>query len=178
MPLRHKDTKFHKDFLVFLCDFVTLWQDYEFLRKSYKLKNMHFTKQILNCSVAIILALFIYSCAGSHDNGKNKPATDTIDTTKHVKQAIPPPSQKQQNKFLVIKGSNVNLRVSPDLNAIRIKQLKTNDTCEIIEQGKKETINDALDYWYKVRFKHKEGWIFGAFTSLKLPAEQVKQEKH
>ncbi len=139
---------------------------------------MHFTKQILTSAVAILLALFIYSCSGSHDNGKNKPANDTIDTTKHVKQTIPQPNQKQLNKFLVIKGSNVNLRVSPDLNAIRIKQLKTNDTCAIIEQGKKETINDATDYWYKVSFKHKEGWIFGAFTSLKLPAGPVKQEKH
>ena len=34
MPLRLKDTKFHKDFLVFLCDFVTLWQEYESLRKT------------------------------------------------------------------------------------------------------------------------------------------------
>jgi hypothetical protein len=51
VPLRHKDTKFirlsfylnvlmiiiHKDFLVFLCDFVTLWQDYESLRKSWNI---------------------------------------------------------------------------------------------------------------------------------------------
>jgi len=49
MPLRHQDTKFirilfylnvlmiiiHQDFFVFLCDFVTLWQDNESLRKSY-----------------------------------------------------------------------------------------------------------------------------------------------
>jgi hypothetical protein len=52
MPLRHQDTKFirisdylnvlmnifHQDFLVFLCDFVTLWQDYESLCISY-IKN-------------------------------------------------------------------------------------------------------------------------------------------
>ena len=144
----------------------------------HKFKNMHSSKQIPCFFVVLLLVLFIYSCSGLHDNSKNKTANDTIDTTKHVKQSVPESSQKLQNKFLVIKGTNVNLRVSPDLNAIRIKQLKTNDTCEIIEQGKKETINDAMDYWYKVRFKHKEGWIFGAFTSLKLPAEQVKQEKH
>jgi hypothetical protein len=34
MPPRLKDTKLHKDFLVFLCALVTLWLNYEFLRKA------------------------------------------------------------------------------------------------------------------------------------------------
>jgi hypothetical protein len=35
MPLRHKDSKFHKDFLVLLCDFVTLWQSNKYQHNLY-----------------------------------------------------------------------------------------------------------------------------------------------
>jgi hypothetical protein len=139
---------------------------------------MYLSKHFFKSIIIFLITFLIYSCSGSHDRNKNKTGNDTIDTTKQVKQNVPQQNPNAGKKTLIIKGTNVNLRVTPDLNAIRIKQLKTNDTCEILEQGKKETINDATDYWYKIRFKKWDGWIFGAFTSLKLPAESGKQEKH
>jgi hypothetical protein len=45
MPLRHKDTKPHQDFLVLLRAFVTLWQDYEFLFNSKK-ENSRFISKV------------------------------------------------------------------------------------------------------------------------------------
>lgn len=115
-----------------------------------------------------LLVLGLISC-GSND----KPGSDENSLPK--KDSLIP--KAKVDTMLIIKGTNVNMRVSPDLKAVRIKQLTTNDTCKILEKGKQETINEATDFWYKVRFKNKEGWIFGAFTSLKVPEKPVVEEK-
>lgn len=115
-------------------------------------------------SVLIVSALLgcITSCGNSDKSG-----TDESSLAAKNDSATAPKVKK--DTLLIIKGTNVNLRVSPDLEAVRIRQLTTNDTCVILEKGKQDTINEAIDFWYKIRFKNKEGWVFGSFTSLKIP---------
>ena len=119
-------------------------------------------------SFIIVILMGFISCGSNNKQGSDENSLPKKDSV------IP---KAKVDTMLVIKGTNVNLRVSPDLKALRIKQLTTNDTCKILEKGKQETINESTDFWYKVRFKNKEGWIFGAFTSLKVPEKPVVEEK-
>ncbi len=124
----------------------------------------------------LLIAILFAACSGSGKDAKIKKQNDSLDSIKIIVDSI----KKVEAiipKFLIIQGTNVNLRVAPNLNAIRIRQFQTGDTCEIIEKGNKETIDDNADFWYKVKRRNKEGWIFGAFTSLKQPAEPDKQNK-
>jgi SH3-like domain-containing protein len=114
----------------------------------------------------LLSIVFFFSCSGKAKKEKARlddsliSAKRAADSIKKIELANP--------KILVIQGSNVNMRVDPSTNAVRIKQLKTGDTCEIVEKGKKDTVNDVVDFWYKIKRKTKEGWIFGEFTSIKL----------
>lgn len=127
--------------------------------------------------LAILIIAFIFAaCSNSGKDGKNKTSNDSLDSAKIVADSIKK-AEAIVPKLLVIQGTNVNLRVAPNLEAIRIRQFQTGDTCEVIEKGNKETVNDVTDYWYKVKRKGKEGWVYGAFTSLKQPAEPNKQNK-
>ncbi|HNW88621.1 MAG TPA: SH3 domain-containing protein [Bacteroidales bacterium] len=67
---------------------------------------------------------------------------------------------------LIIKGNRVNIRTAPSTNASVIMQLNTGDVCEVLEKGNSENINGIVDYWYKINFNGKIGWVFGSFTNL------------
>jgi len=123
-----------------------------------------------------VIAVIFAACSGSGKDGNNKTSNDSLDSVKTAVDSIKK-AEAIVPKLLVIQGTNVNLRVAPNLNAVRIRQFQTGDTCEVIEKGNKETVNDVTDYWYKVKRKNKEGWLFGAFTSLKKPAESGKKGK-
>ena len=123
--------------------------------------------------VISLLGYMFSSCAGGE---KTDTKNDTLDSAKIVADSIKK-IEDAKPKFLVIKGTNVNLRVDPGVEAKRIKQLKTNDTCSILDKSKLDTVGETIDYWYKVRFKKKEGWVFGEFTSLKTPPEAIKKPK-
>lgn len=124
----------------------------------------------------LFIVISIVACSGKSKEAREKAVTDSIARAKIVADSIKK-AEAVVPKYLVIQGTNVNLRVAPNLNALRIRQFKTGDTCEVMEKGNKETINDVADYWYKIKRKTKEGWVFGAFTSLKQPAKSDKQEK-
>ena len=130
------------------------------------------------CLIALVCCIILVSCGGSSVEERAKKINDSIDSVKKVTDSLAR-IEKSFPKSLIIKGTNVNMRVSPDLKAVKIKQLKTNDSCEVLEKGKKQTIDDNTDYWYKVRYKNKEGWIFGAYTSAKQPdkSEDLDQPK-
>ena len=133
-------------------------------------------KIILHLAFMLFACSMFYSCSGVGKNGSNKTSNDSIDSVKIVADSIKK-AEAAAPKYLVIQGTNVNLRVAPNLEAVRIRQFQTGDTCEIIEKGNKDTVNDDADFWYKVKRKNKEGWVFGAFTSLKQSAKPDKQKK-
>jgi hypothetical protein len=76
-------------------------------------------------------------------------------------------------KYLYIQGDNVNVRAEPNTKANVVMQLNKTENCKILERGSKETINNKADYWYKVKCKNNTGWVFGAFTSLKLEGRKT-----
>ena len=123
-----------------------------------------------------ILGFFVAGClfTSCSGNGKQESTNDSLDSAKMRTDSLKK-IEDAKPKFLVIKGSNVNLRVEPGLKALRIKQLKTNDTCEVLEKSKLDTVGETIDYWYKIKFKNKEGWVFGEFTSLKMQQEEQKK---
>ncbi|MCU0848493.1 MAG: hypothetical protein MUD12_11455 [Spirochaetes bacterium] len=47
-------------------------------------------------------------------------------------------------------------------------RLNRTDYCEVLQKGSEETINGKKDSWYRVKYGSKTGWVFGAFTSLRL----------
>jgi len=72
----------------------------------------------------------------------------------------------QKPSTLTIKGTKVNIRSFPSLRSNVLFQLNTGDVCYIAEKGNLENINGATDYWFKVNFNGKIGWVFGTFSSL------------
>ena len=134
--------------------------------------------QILSFNYLAILfiAVVVTSCSCNGKGGSVKTSNDSIDSAKYVADSLKKIEQAFP-KYLVIQGTNVNLRVDPSLKADRIRQMTTGDTCEVIEKGNKDTVNDIADFWYKVKRKNKEGWVFGTFTSIKHPTTTGKQDK-
>lgn len=76
-------------------------------------------------------------------------------------------------KKLCIQGDNVNVRAEPNTKASVITKLNKTEWFDIIEKGSSEIINGKNDYWYKINYKNKTGWIFGAFTSMKLEGRKT-----
>ena len=144
--------------------------------KTKTINNMKKQKLFLHFPAILIIAFLIASCSGSGKDNNAKLKNDSLDSTKIAADSIKK-IEDAKPKFLIIQGTNVNLRVAPNLDAVRIRQFKTGDTCDVIEKGNRDTVNDVIDYWYKVTRKSKEGWVFGALTSLKQSAESEKQNK-
>jgi len=119
----------------------------------------------------LVITVVFASCSGNNKEAREKVMADSIALVQLIADSI----RKAEAYFpniLVVQGNNVNLRISPKLDAVRIKQLKTGDTCEVLEKGRKQTIDEKTDYWYRINFKNKEGWLFGAFTSIRLSAKE------
>lgn len=133
-------------------------------------------KRLLYFLFAILLIIFLVfvSCSGNSKEIREKAIADSIACEQAIADSVKK-IEEQFSKSLVIQGTNVNMRAAPKLDAVIIKQLKTNDTCDVMEKGKKQTVSDKTDYWYRIKFRNKEGWVFGAFTSIKLPP--VPEEK-
>jgi len=69
---------------------------------------------------------------------------------------------------LYIQNDDVNVRSGPGTGSPVSFKLKKADYCEVLEKGGEETINGKKDIWYRVKYGSKTGWVFGAFTSLRL----------
>lgn len=76
-------------------------------------------------------------------------------------------TQKEQlPENLEIIGKNIWIRSEPTTGAV-IMKLNTGNKCKLIEKGKQETIKDNTDFWYKISFNDKIGWVFGTQTNIK-----------
>ena len=69
-------------------------------------------------------------------------------------------------KYLIIEGENIWVRETPVDGKILMK-LNTEDKCIILQKGQADTIRGNYDYWYKISFDNKIGWVFGSQTSIK-----------
>lgn len=93
--------------------------------------------------------------------------------------ATPMPLYCQFAKFIraEIKGSNVNIRTQPSLNASVVTRLNDCDVVTILDISDSETINGKHCNWFKIEFydktseTDKTGWVFGAFIYYKAMIE-------
>ncbi|MDX1908483.1 MAG: SH3 domain-containing protein [Bacteroidia bacterium] len=72
---------------------------------------------------------------------------------------------------LYITGDVVNIRTEPDNeDATNVSfQLKRGDICNILARGDRQQIRDMNEYWYQIEKDGQSGWVYGFFTSKKLP---------
>ena len=75
-------------------------------------------------------------------------------------------SQKKYIDTLIIEGVNIWVRSEPKTGEV-IMKLNSGDKCYVLAKGEKQSIRNNTDYWYKIDYQSKEGWVFGSQTSLK-----------
>lgn len=119
--------------------------------------------------ISLTLAVFIISCNSASDN-KN----DNADIKKSAEKETVEETEKESD-VLVIEGENIWVRNKPSTGEVVMK-LNNGDKCKIIEKGKKEQIRDMVDYWYKISYNDKEGWVFGSQTNLKTGEQPVLED--
>lgn len=67
---------------------------------------------------------------------------------------------------LKIIGNQIWVREKPTTGDV-IMKLDDGTKCKVLEKGKKQTIKGISDYWYKIEYQGKKGWVFGSQTSLR-----------
>jgi hypothetical protein len=75
-------------------------------------------------------------------------------------------SQNTLPDYLIINGKDIWVRDLPTTGKVVMK-LNEGNKCKVLEKGKSETIRGISDFWYKIEFEGKQGWVFGSQTSLK-----------
>lgn len=73
-------------------------------------------------------------------------------------------STKQIEQSLTITGNQIWVRSKP-IDGEVVMKLDSGNVCKILEKGQEQTINGYTDFWYKIQYNNKQGWIFGSQTS-------------
>jgi hypothetical protein len=79
----------------------------------------------------------------------------------------------QKETTINILGKDVRIRAQEGSQSEVIFKANSFETAKIISKGAKEKIGEFNDYWYKILIKGKQGWVYGAFTSLAQPVNGV-----
>ena len=103
----------------------------------------------------ITLVIFAWSCK------KDKEIKDTTSVKNNNIEEVQNPSQT-----LKIIGDQIWVRSEPKTGQVVMK-LDDGTVCKLIEKGEKQTIKGTTDYWYKIDYNGKEGWVFGSQTTLR-----------
>ncbi len=75
---------------------------------------------------------------------------------------------------IMVMQKNVNVRASESTSSEIVILLKQFDEVKVLRKGKKDLINNITDYWYKIAYEQgKTGYVFGAYTSLKLSGQKT-----
>lgn len=72
----------------------------------------------------------------------------------------------ETEEYLTIEGNDIWVRNAAGDGEV-IMKLDNGNQCLILEKGEEETINGYTDFWYKIDFEGKTGWVFGSQTSVK-----------
>jgi hypothetical protein len=79
----------------------------------------------------------------------------------------PPENFQEGEKYNILQYS-ANIRTGPSVNNDIIAILNLNDEIEIVEKTEiRETINNAWEYWYKIKFGSIIGYTFGGNIAIK-----------
>ncbi len=111
----------------------------------------------------IFICLSFIACKNkNNDNDDNDKKTDTVYINENQ-------NKKDQKQYLTIKGTQIWIRSKPKTGEV-IMKLDEGTKCKILEKGEEQTINGIKDFWYKIEYNGKTGWVFGSQTSLKQSA--------
>ena len=78
------------------------------------------------------------------------------------------PNNYEPYGFAAILGAGVRFRQSPNLDS-RVLGVLSYDIVGVIESnGPEQTINGETFPWVKIKFKNKEGYVFGAFVGTTI----------
>lgn len=104
-----------------------------------------------------LLGFLLLSCNPSNKEKTTKHLTIRKQTNKQEKTTL---------NQLTIEGENIWVREKPFTGKV-IMKLNTGDICEVLDKSEEAQVRDRLDYWYKIKFNNKIGWVFGSQTNLK-----------
>lgn len=117
-------------------------------------------KRILFFMTVLVLIISCKDMATKNTDSAN--TTDSSQTT----------NIQSNSDILLIEGDDVWVRSVPTTGDV-IMKLHNGSACKVLEKGRKETINGNPDFWYKIEFEGKEGWVFGSQTNLK--SQQIQE---
>jgi hypothetical protein len=112
----------------------------------------------------ILFSIILFTACG---NPKNTGGNTTSDSVKSTVQDENGSTASMIADHLLIEGKDIWVRAKPYSGDVLMK-LNTGDGCKVIERGEKDQIKDRSDYWYKIEFGGKQGWVFGSQTNLNL----------
>jgi SH3 domain-containing protein len=72
---------------------------------------------------------------------------------------------------LVISGNKIWVREQPKTGKLAFT-LDDGAVCTVLEKGEAQEIRGLKDYWYKIEYEGKVGWVFGSQTSKKQMASE------
>ncbi len=118
--------------------------------------------------IKILLFFIIIGIMGCNSTAQRE--NNASENKKETREKSIPDKEVSSSKYLIIEGENIWIRSKPS-NGKVIMKLNTGDKCKILEKGKQETIMGVTDFWYKIEFNGKTGWVFGSQTSMKADSK-------
>jgi len=120
-------------------------------------------KSTVLISIVVIFAI-ISSCQTSTSEQSLKDGDSKANET--IVNQDTKPNEIIKDEFLVIQGKDIWIRDLPVKGKV-IMKLNEGDKCKITEKGELGVIRGIPDYWYKINFNDKVGWVFGSQTDIK-----------
>ncbi len=113
---------------------------------------------------SFILAAFVACKNGSESTKETESkSVEIISNKPNDETAI---TEEQEKPTLLIEGNNIWVRESPKTGEVAFT-LNEGATCYVLEKGESQVIRGNKDFWYKIEYEGKTGWVFGTQTSLK-----------
>ncbi|MEA3451309.1 MAG: SH3 domain-containing protein, partial [Bacteroidota bacterium] len=102
-------------------------------------------------TLILFIAMSLFACNRNKDNSNDLEDSNNQNIS----------TQKNTEQFLFIEGNQIWIRKTPSTGKV-IMKLNDGTKCKLLKKGKKETIKGITDYWYKIKYKEKKGWVFGS----------------
>lgn len=100
----------------------------------------------------------------------NTPTKDTIATVDIA------PKQDSSLVYLTITTPVLKIRKESNTQSHIVDKIYEGDRCIFLERQHCQTpIDGHLDYWYRIKYKGSEGWVYGAYTSLAQLKKQYSE---
>lgn len=123
----------------------------------------------MNKTISLLIILFVVfiGCTNNNNDSANRETEDNINENILT---------RDENNFLLIEGKNIWIRKTPVKGKVVMK-LNTGDKCTILKKGEGQNIKGNIDFWYKIEFEGKKGWVFGSQTSVKTGNVETVEDK-